>query len=85
MGNQALLEDSPGRCPDQLPDGSGNIKDCILCMPFLGTEDRGTEHSSYNELLWLYARVWKRTEVSRRHYDPLVSSKHHKRVKRLGF
>lgn len=46
MGNEASLEDGLGHCPDPLLDGSGNIEDCILCVPFLGTEDRGTEHSS---------------------------------------
>lgn len=40
MGN----EDGPGHCPDRLLGGSGNIKDCILCMPFLGKEDRDREH-----------------------------------------
>lgn len=46
MENEALLEHGSGPCPDQLLDSSGNIEDCILCMQFLGTEDRGTEHSS---------------------------------------
>lgn len=46
MGNEASLEVGPGHCPEQLLGGSGNIEGSVLCMPFLGTEDRGIEHSS---------------------------------------
>lgn len=83
VGKEASLEDDPARCPDQLLDGSENIEDCIVCVTFRGREDRGMEHGFL--FLWLQASIWKRTEVSRRHHDPLVSSKRHERVEMLGF